>query len=191
MAQIRSVDKQVSVYKPLIEEYEPIIPNTKLSYVIVKRMLDIIISLLALIITSPICLVTAIAIKAEDPKGRLIYKHIRIGKDGKHFAFYKFRSMIENSDILQEKLQQEHNPNSPFYKIKSDPRITRTGTFIRKYSIDELPQFINILKGDMSIVGPRPLQPHEAEEFPGYLINRQKVLPGWVYNSVRYCYGLV
>ncbi|GHU79572.1 multidrug MFS transporter [Clostridia bacterium] len=165
-------------YTPAVEEIEPLIPNTNPGYLITKRIFDIVFSMLALIVTSPISLITAIAIKIEDPTGSIIYKQIRIGKNGVPFSFYKFRSMIANADKLQEKLQKNYDPNSPFYKIKGDPRITKVGRFIRKYSIDELPQFLNVIRGQMSIVGPRPLQPHEAEDIPGYLDQRQKVVPG-------------
>jgi lipopolysaccharide/colanic/teichoic acid biosynthesis glycosyltransferase len=178
MTQRRSTVRQLQQYESIQEEHESIVPNTKLGYLISKRIIDIVFSLFALIITLPVSIATVVAIKIEKPRGGVIYKQIRVGKDGKLFTFFKFRSMIQNSDMMQTKLQQKSDPYSPFFKIKNDPRVTKVGSFIRKYSIDELPQFINILKGDMTIVGPRPLQPHEAEGFPGYLANRQKVLPG-------------
>jgi lipopolysaccharide/colanic/teichoic acid biosynthesis glycosyltransferase len=158
--------------------FEAIVPNIRKSYLRTKRIIDVVGSAIALAVLSPIFVISAISIKFEDPKGSIIYRQYRVGKDGKAFTFYKFRSMRENSDALQESLQKETAPTSPFYKIKDDPRITRTGKFIRKYSIDELPQFWNVLKGDMSLVGPRPLQLHEAENFPEYLRNRQQVKPG-------------
>lgn len=134
-------------------------------YDFVKRMLDILGSFLGIILLSPIFLIVALAIKIDSAGPILANTPNRVGKDGKLFTMYKFRSMVENAqEILQKnrKLMEEYKKHS--YKIINDPRITYVGKFIRRFSIDELPQLINILKGDMSMVGPRAYYPFELEE---------------------------
>ncbi len=130
-----------------------------------KRLLDAIGSLFGLIILSPLLLIVAIAIKLDSPGPVMADTPMRAGKGGKLFSIYKFRSMVQNAhEILEKnpKLLEEYKKNS--YKIFNDPRVTRVGKFIRKYSIDEFPQFFNILKGEMSLVGPRAYYPYELEE---------------------------
>lgn len=147
-----------------------------------KRMFDVSISLMVLFILSPFLIVLVILIKIES-KGNVVYTQIRQGYRGKEFKFYKFRSMIQNAD---EKLKEIKENNSSeggvFFKIQEDPRITKIGGFIRKYSIDEIPQLINVLKGDMSLVGPRPLVLWEAKQVEEKYYNsskkRLRVLPG-------------
>ena len=134
-------------------------------YKSVKRIIDILIALAALILFSPFALMLSLLIAIED-KGSPIYHHPRVGKNGKLFRFYKFRSMVKNADALlfsnPEFLKKLRSEN---HKLKDDPRITKTGKFIRKYSIDEFPQFLNVLNGDMSFVGPRPFRPDELEKY--------------------------
>lgn len=130
-----------------------------------KRLVDIIGSILGIIILSPLLLLVAIAIKIDSPGPILADTPMRVGKDGKLFKMYKFRSMVQNAQQLLDnnpKLLAEYKKNS--YKIFNDPRVTRVGKVIRRFSIDELPQFFNILKGDMSLVGPRAYYPYELEE---------------------------
>lgn len=137
-------------------------------YFFLKRLVDIFLSIVIGIIFLPICLVTAIAIKFESPGPILADTPPRVGKNGKPFKFYKFRSMIVGAhDLLRtdpkfKKLYEEYKKSS--YKLNEDPRVTRVGKFIRKHSIDEIPQLFNILKGDMSLVGPRPYYPDELVE---------------------------
>lgn len=134
-------------------------------YDFLKRFMDIIGSCLGLIFLSPLLLIVALAIKLDSPGPIMADTPERAGKDGKLFKIYKFRSMVQNAhEILERnpKLLEEYKKNS--YKIFNDPRVTRVGKFIRKYSIDELPQFFNILKGEMSLVGPRAYYPYELEE---------------------------
>jgi len=137
-------------------------------YFLVKRIIDIAGSIVALIFFSPICLLTAIAIEIESPGPVLADTPKRMGKDGKEFRLLKFRSMIPNAHLLLhtdpkfKKLLEEYKKSS--YKLHNDPRITKVGKFIRKHSIDEIPQLVNILLGDMSLVGPRPYYPFELEE---------------------------
>lgn len=146
-------------------------------YNIAKRALDIIASTLGLIILSPILLVVAILIKLES-KGPAIFSQKRIGLNKKEFKMYKFRSMVQNAEELKEKLAKENEMSGPMFKMKNDPRVTKVGRFIRKTSIDELPQLINVLKGDMSLVGPRPSLPKEVEKFEPWMLKRLSVKPG-------------
>jgi len=143
--------------------------NREKRYFFVKRVLDIVLAIVLLVIFSPICLITAIAIKIDSPEGPILADvPPRVGKKGKSFKIYKFRSMIPNAHQLLrkdpkfKKLYEEYKKNS--YKLKKDPRITRVGNFIRKHSIDEIPQLINVLKGEMSVVGPRPYYFDELAE---------------------------
>jgi exopolysaccharide biosynthesis polyprenyl glycosylphosphotransferase len=153
------------------------------SKLLLKRGLDIIGSIIGMLTLMPVMLLTALAIKATSP-GPVIFKQIRLGKQGIPFTFYKFRSMhVDTNDQIhrtyigdfikghQVKVNQGDEAD-PLYKIKSDPRITRVGKFIRKTSIDELPQFFNVLKGDMSLVGPRPPLPYEVEKYQAWHLRR-------------------
>lgn len=147
-------------------------------YLFLKRTLDIFASLVGLILLSPIFIIVALAIKIEDPKGSVFFSQQRCGKDNKLFPMYKFRSMVSNAEELLEELKEMNEMDGPVFKIKEDPRITKVGKFIRKTSIDELPQLLNVLKGDMSLVGPRPAIPHEVAEYNEYQIQRLLVKPG-------------
>ncbi|CEK35532.1 sugar transferase [Paraclostridium sordellii] len=147
-------------------------------YIFLKRVIDILGSLIGLILLSPIFLIVAIAIKIEDPKGSIFFGQKRNGKYPKTFKMYKFRSMVYNAEELLEKLKEQNEMTGPAFKMKNDPRITKIGKFIRKTSIDELPQLFNILKGDMSFVGPRPPIPREVEEYDEYQLQRLSVKPG-------------
>ena len=143
-----------------------------------KRCFDVVMSLLALILLSPLFLVLAVIIFLDDPHGSPIFSQIRVGKDGRLFRFYKFRSMIVNAEDLLEKLQDQNEMEGPAFKIKDDPRITRIGKFIRKTSLDELPQLVNVLKGELSLVGPRPPLPREVEQYTPKQMKRLTVKPG-------------
>lgn len=146
-------------------------------YLLLKRTFDILLSIFALIILSPLLLGTAIAIRVESP-GNVIFSQLRTGKDNKPFKIYKFRSMSQNAEKKRNDLLEQNEMDGPVFKIAEDPRITKVGKFIRKFSIDELPQLINIIKGDMSIVGPRPLVIYETEEFTDYENIRHMIKPG-------------
>lgn len=153
------------------------VKNT-LFYLIIKRIFDIVASLFAIVVLSPLLLLVAIIIFIDDPNGSPLYTQDRVGKNGKIFKFYKFRSMVVNADSMLDQLAEQNEKDGPAFKIKDDPRITRIGKFIRKTSIDELPQLINIIKGDMSIVGPRPALPKEVEQYTEREKNRLLVQPG-------------
>lgn len=143
-----------------------------------KRLFDIVVSATFLVLASPIYLAVAIAIRLESA-GPIFYRQTRIGLHGRPFKVWKFRSMVQDADKLQADLEQmNQNKDGVLFKIKGDPRITRVGHFIRRYSIDELPQFFNVLVGEMSLVGPRPLPVRDVEKFKERYFIRQDVLPG-------------
>jgi len=149
----------------------------KVSYFL-KRTLDILLSLFFLILLSPVFLFTAIAIVVED-SGPIFYTQTRIGKDGKPFDFYKFRSMLVQAEQKKDELfRNNESKDGVIFKMKKDPRITKIGRFIRKFSIDELPQLLNVLKGDMSLVGPRPPLPEEVNKYSLEDRKRLHIKPG-------------
>jgi len=153
------------------------IEESRIGYCFFKRTMDIICSLMALIILSPIFLIVVIAIRIES-KGLAIFSQERVGKDGKMFKMYKFRSMVANAEELKDRLCDKNEMCGPMFKMKEDPRVTKVGKFIRKTSIDELPQLVNVLKGEMSLVGPRPSLPKEVMEFEDWMMERLSVKPG-------------
>lgn len=146
-------------------------------YYFFKRITDILCSSFGLLVLSPIFLIVGVLIKLES-KGSVIFSQERIGKDGITFKMYKFRSMVANAEELKGKLCHKNEMSGPMFKIKDDPRVTKIGKFIRKTSIDELPQLFNVLKGDMSLVGPRPSLPKEVEKFDNWMMTRLEVKPG-------------
>lgn len=147
-------------------------------YWLLRRGQDVFFSGVALLVLSPILLITALAVWLDDPHGSPIFKQVRCGRDGKPFKMYKFRSMYMDAERKLEELLQKNEMDGPAFKIKDDPRITRAGHFIRKTSIDELPQLWNIFKGDMSIVGPRPALPREVEQYKDIWKQRMYITPG-------------
>ena len=151
--------------------------NGQYGYRILKRSFDIIASAVGLVALSPVFLAVAIAIKCDDG-GPVFYDQIRIGKNGKKFKMYKFRSMRVNAEDETEKLQEHSEVDGAMFKMKNDPRVTRVGKFIRKTSIDEFPQLLNVLLGQMSIVGPRPPLPREVADYTQYDKQRLYVKPG-------------
>ncbi len=152
--------------------------NHQYFYRTVKRAFDIVASCIALILLSPLFLIIAICIKVNDPKGPVFYSQSRVGKDGQRFRMYKFRSMVVNADELLDRLKDENEISGAMFKIKNDPRITKVGRVLRKYSLDELPQLVNVIEGSMSIVGPRPPLVSEVKEYSNYDKQRLMVKPG-------------
>nr|WP_260508622.1 sugar transferase [Listeria booriae] len=142
------------------------------------RLFDIIAALLAIIISAPITVIVALFIKLDDPKGPIFFRQTRIGKDQVPFYMYKFRSMHVDAEAKLEALLAENEMEGHMFKMKDDPRITKIGKFIRKTSLDEFPQFLNILKGDMSFVGPRPPLEREVAAYSEYDLQRLTVTPG-------------
>jgi lipopolysaccharide/colanic/teichoic acid biosynthesis glycosyltransferase len=142
-----------------------------------QRQFDLMVATFALLLFLPVLLVIAVAIKLCDG-GPIFYRQRRIGRDRSQFDMLKFRSMRPDAEKLQAKLMAENEADGPVFKMRNDPRITPVGRFIRRHSLDELPQFINVLKGDMSIVGPRPPIPQEVERYQAWQLRRLSVRPG-------------
>lgn len=173
---MQTVEEKSSVVLDETEKnYEP--PAPKPVYDVCKRIFDLVMSVFALIVLSPVFLITAIAIKREDG-GTVFFKQTRLTKGGKEFGMYKFRSMCPDAEQKLESLLDQNEMDGPAFKIEDDPRITKVGRFIRKTSIDELPQLFNIIAGDMSIIGPRPPLPREVEQYTPYQMHRLDVKTG-------------
>ncbi|MGX1191841.1 sugar transferase [Metabacillus sp. SLBN-84] len=152
--------------------------TTTSTYKLVKRSMDITGALLGIILLSFLFIIVAIAIKLEDPRGPIFFTQKRVGKNGEEFNMYKFRSMVSDAEVRLKELLAFNEVTGAMFKMKNDPRITRIGKIIRKTSIDELPQLFNVLKGDMSLVGPRPPLPREVEQYTDYDKQRLFVTPG-------------
>lgn len=146
-------------------------------YIYLKRFFDVILSLIGLIVLAIPFLIIAAFVKFCDG-GPVLYTQERVGKDGRRFQIYKFRSMCVDADKLLEKLKEQNEATGPMFKMKNDPRITSVGYFLRKTSLDELPQLWNVLRGDMSLVGPRPPLPREVAKYSEYDLQRLWVIPG-------------
>lgn len=154
------------------------LPQYRTTTYVIKRIIDIVLSAVALVVSSPIMLGVAIAIKLDDG-GPVLFKQTRVGIHGKPFTMYKFRSMVTNAEEIKAKLAAESGQTNRFiFKLKDDPRITKVGKFIRKTSLDEFPQFFNVFKGDMSLVGPRPALPDEVARYGSLYSTRLLVKPG-------------
>lgn len=147
-------------------------------YLVNKRLLDVLVSVLALGLFSPIFVLIAIVIKLETPTAKIFYTQERVGQDGQVFTMYKFRSMIPNADTQIQALLQQNEIQGAMFKMKRDPRVTPVGAFLRRYSLDELPQIINVLRGQMSCVGPRPPLPTEYAQYTNYDKQRLYIKPG-------------
>ena len=147
-------------------------------YWVLRRAQDIVFSLLALILLAPLALLISLAIVLDSPGDGAIFRQRRVGRDGKLFWLYKFRTMCPDAEEQLNELLSQNQMDGPVFKIKGDPRITRVGRFLRKTSLDELPQLLNVLQGDMSIVGPRPALPREVELYSDYQRQQLYVTPG-------------
>lgn len=150
----------------------------RILYHFFKRFFDELLSIIAIILLIPVFIITAILIKFDDPRGSIFYSQVRIGRNGHPFRMYKFRSMVTNADKRLISLLKCNEAEGAMFKMKSDPRVTRIGKIIRKYSIDELPQLLNVIKGDMALVGPRPPLKREVREYTKYDKQRLLVTPG-------------
>lgn len=155
--------------------YEPL--QEKPVYDFFKRIFDLVVASVALVVLSPLFLVTAIAIRAEG-RGPVIFSQVRLTKNAKPFKMFKFRSMCVDAEAKKKELQDQNEMQGPVFKIADDPRITKVGRFIRKTSIDELPQLVNILMGDMTVIGPRPPLPDEVAQYDEYQMHRLDVKTG-------------
>lgn len=160
------------------ERLEKLIEKSYYSYWKKKRIFDVSVTVIILIFLIIPILITALVVFLDDPKGSPFYKQVRIGRHGKPFNMYKFRSMYVDAEKRKKDLMDSNEMDGPVFKMKNDPCITRVGRFIRKYSIDEIPQLFNVLIGNMSIVGPRPALPEEVEKYSDYNKLRLVVTPG-------------
>lgn len=151
--------------------------NVSMVYRIAKRLFDIAAASVGILILSPFFIATAVLIKLDSP-GPVLFSQSRLGQKGRHFEMYKFRSMVVNAEALLRELQLKNEVSGHMFKMKNDPRITRIGKIIRKTSIDELPQLFNVIKGDMSLVGPRPPLPREVAAYGRWHDLRLSVRPG-------------
>lgn len=174
---MNTINAKPNVNQKQILNREEVLQNNK-RYWLGRRTQDVILALLGLLLLWPLMLIVAIVIMIDSPGAGPIFAQTRIGRDGKKFTFYKFRSMRPGAEQQLDELLPHNEMEGPVFKIKDDPRITRVGKFIRMTSIDELPQLWNILKGDMSIVGPRPGLPREVEQYDEYARQRLLVQPG-------------
>ena len=156
---------------------DPQFPCKPVHYAFAKRLFDIAFSTIFLLVSSPILLIIALAVKVTS-RGPVFFKQVRVGRGGRYFYCYKFRSMCADAEAKKETLMHLNEASGPVFKIKNDPRITPIGGILRKFSLDELPQFINVLKGEMSIVGPRPPIPCEVNAYGPYERQRLAIRPG-------------
>lgn len=159
-------------------ELERLSGHERWIYWLGKRAFDICVSLLAIIALLPFFLLIALAIQIDSPGAPSFYQQVRVGRRGKTFTMWKFRSMVKDADKMLVALADQNEKDGPVFKIRDDPRITRIGKFIRRTSIDELPQLWNVLKGDMSFVGPRPALPSEVLKYNPVQRERLLVTPG-------------
>lgn len=176
-ADFTSAEEQVKTREKYWIDREGLLKRQR-RYQVERRVQDVVFSLFALIILAIPMLIIALVIWMDSPGASPIFSQDRVGRDGKIFKFYKFRSMVPNAEAKLHEILKQNEMDGPVFKMKNDPRITRVGRFIRKTSIDELPQLINILKGDMSIVGPRPALPREVAQYTEYEMQRLYVTPG-------------
>ena len=146
-------------------------------YFVTKRAIDLAASTMALLLFVPLFAVVALLIRLDSP-GPVFFRQQRIGKGGKPFSFFKFRSMIKDAELQKESLRDLNEAEEPLFKIEKDPRVTSVGRILRKTSLDELPQLFNVLRGDMSLVGPRPHPPEEVLHYGGEQPERLSVTPG-------------
>ena len=160
------------------KKLEAIIEKSYRSYWKKKRLFDIFFATLILLFFLPLMVLISIIIVIDDPSAGPFYKQLRVGRHGKEFYMYKFRTMRANADKMIDQLAKQNEMDGPVFKIKNDPRITRVGKYLRKLSLDELMQFFNVLKGDMTLVGPRPPLPREVKYYTDYQKLRLLVTPG-------------
>lgn len=151
--------------------------DKKKGYLIMKRVGDIVLSIVGLLLLMPLFLLISLLIYSEQ-RGPIFFVQERVGKNGKVFKMYKFRTMVVNAEKLLPNLMIQNEMNGPMFKIKNDPRITRVGKYLRKLSLDELPQLYNVIKGDMSLVGPRPPLINEVKKYATFDLERLTITPG-------------
>ncbi|MBA3925436.1 sugar transferase [Listeria rustica] len=166
------------MYYEELDKIQKIKPKQNSAQIKFIRAFDIICALLAILISLPVTLIIAVLIKVESWHDPIFFKQTRIGKDGKSFGMYKFRSMHVDAEAKLDALLAQNEMQGAMFKMKDDPRITKVGRFIRKTSLDEFPQFLNVLRGEMSFVGPRPPLAREVAEYSDYDLQRLAITPG-------------
>ena len=144
---------------------------------VAKRTFDLTLAALGSILTAPVLAAAAIAIKLDSP-GPIVFRQVRVGRNGRPFRVYKLRTMVVDAEARRDELLEANEADGPLFKMENDPRVTKVGAFLRKASIDEIPQLWNVVKGEMSLVGPRPALPHETEAWDPLLTQRLRVTPG-------------
>lgn len=175
-APVTAKDAQ-AVSAPTPEPAVEFVINQSKLYSVCKRLFDLVVGTAIFVLLIPIIPVIALMIKLDSP-GPVLFRQDRVGKDGRIFKFLKFRSMVDKADRRKDELAAHNEQDGPIFKIKSDPRVTSVGRFLRRSSLDEIPQIFNVLKGDMSIVGPRPPLPSEVEGYQPWHRRRLEVQPG-------------
>ena len=171
-----TAEKNATEYAPLLDR--DAVERAYRHHWFIYRLRDILLSAAALLFLWPFLAIVALVIVIDDPHGSPIFSQTRVGRNGKEFRFYKFRSMRNHAEEMLDELLPDNEMDGPAFKMKEDPRITRGGKFLRKSSIDELPQLWNVLRGDMSIVGPRPALPREVAQYNAYMLQRLLIHPG-------------
>lgn len=174
---MKTMEKEQTVIPKIILNRDEVLHDSQ-RYWFLRRTQDIVLAASALLLLWPLMLLTAILIVIDSPGAGPIFVQTRVGRDGEEFRFYKFRTMCPNAEEKLAELLQYNEMDGPAFKMKDDPRITRLGRFLRRSSIDELPQLWNVLRGEMSIVGPRPGLPREVEQYDEYARQRLMITPG-------------
>lgn len=176
--QVSITSNSAFIADPKVQAAAERLRTGRLGYRFCKRAFDVAFSLAVLVGLSWLYAIVALAIKFDDPKGPVLFRQTRVGRDGRKFQMYKFRSMVADAEERLSQLLPQNEKTGPVFKLRDDPRVTRVGRFIRKISMDELPQFVNVLKGDMSVVGPRPALPREVAVYDARQSQRLLVRPG-------------
>jgi lipopolysaccharide/colanic/teichoic acid biosynthesis glycosyltransferase len=174
---IAELSRQTALTPPRIFELPQIRRRVPVAWTVLKRVSDVFISAIMLVVLAPVLAVIALAVKMTSP-GSVLFSQLRVGKDGKTFRFYKFRTMVDGAHLLHECVAHLNECDGPALKIANDPRLHGLGPFLRRTSLDELPQLWNVLRGEMSLVGPRPALPNEVANYATPYYERFDVMPG-------------
>ncbi|HEY7981671.1 MAG TPA: sugar transferase [Candidatus Eremiobacteraceae bacterium] len=174
---IAELSRQTALTPPRIFELPQIRRRVPVAWTVLKRVSDVFISAILLVVLAPVLAVIALAVKMTSP-GSVLFSQLRVGKDGKTFRFYKFRTMVDGAHLLHECVAHLNECDGPALKIANDPRLHGLGPFLRRTSLDELPQLWNVLRGEMSLVGPRPALPNEVANYATPYYERFDVMPG-------------
>ena len=174
---IAELSRQTALTPPRIFSLPQIKRRVPTAWIVLKRISDVLISAILLVVLAPVLAIIALAVKMTSP-GSVLFSQLRVGKDGKTFRFYKFRTMVDGAHLLHECVAHLNECDGPALKIANDPRLHGLGPFLRRASLDELPQLWNVLRGEMSLVGPRPALPNEVANYAPPYYERFDVMPG-------------